>query len=256
MTRSVRTWWIGLSLLLMAGCASVPSDPAARAEFKANNDAFEPLNRRIFAFNLALDQIIIKPVAKGYRAALPQKVRDGLRHFLDNLDEPLVMGNCILQWRLKSAVTAGGRFVVNSTAGVAGIADVATGWKLPKQVGDFGQTLWAWGIGEGPYLIVPVFGPSSPRDGIGQLVDLYLDPLLHIPAHENYPAWFKTGRVLADGIDQRARNLDALDEIERESIDYYAAFRSYYRQNRAAKLRNGKTSTTLPAADFYDDSGK
>lgn len=256
MTRLGRIALIGLSLLLMAGCATVPRDPAARAEFKANNDPIEPLNRKIFAFNLTVDRVLIKPVAKGYRAALPQPIRDALRRVLDNLDEPLVMANCILQARFKSAAVTGGRFAVNSTLGVAGIADVAGGWKMPKQVGDFGQTLWSWDVPNGPYLILPLFGPSSPRDAIGQGVDVYLDPLRYIPAHNDYPNWLTTGRIVVDGVDQRARNLDTLDALQRESIDYYAAMRSLYRQNRAAELRNGKPATTLPPADFYDEPGR
>jgi phospholipid-binding lipoprotein MlaA len=256
MKSPLRAAIIGLCLSLVAGCATVPRDPAARAEYKANNDPLEPLNRNLFAFNLSLDRILMKPLAEGYRRLLPRPVRDGLRRFLDNLKEPRVVGNCILQWRLKSAATAGGRFIVNSTVGLAGINDVATRWKLPKQIGDFGQTLWAWGIGEGPYLIVPVFGPATPRDGIGQGADILLDPFRYIPAHEDYPTWFTLGRVVADGIDERERNLDSLAEIQRESIDFYASFRSLYRQNRAAALRSGKPSTTLPPANFYDDPGR
>ena len=242
--------------LLAAACASVPRDPAAHAEFKANHDPLEPLNRSVFAFNLFADRILIKPLAKGYRWALPGRIRDALRHVLDNLNEPLVLANCVLQARLKPAATTGGRFIVNSTVGVAGIADVATGWKMPKQVGDFGQTLWSWDMPEGPYLIIPIFGPSNPRDGVGRGVDVYLDPFRYIPAHNNYPDAVTTGRIIADGVDQRARSLDSLDEIQRESIDYYASLRSLFRQNRAAELRGEKTSTTLTPAGFYDDPGR
>ncbi|MGA3006431.1 MAG: VacJ family lipoprotein [Opitutaceae bacterium] len=256
MTKPFRTALFGLFLILAAGCATVPRDPAARAEFKANNDPIEPFNRKVFALNVSADKVLIKPLAKGYRWALPGRIRDAIRHVLDNLNEPLVMANCILQGRAKSAVTTGGRFVVNSTVGAAGIADVATGMKLRKQVGDFGQTLWAWGVPEGPYLIIPIFGPSSPRDGLGRAVDVYLDPFRYVPGNYNYPDAVTTGRIVADGVDQRSRNLDSLDEIQRESIDYYASLRSLYRQNRAAELRDGKPLTTLPPADFYDDPGR
>jgi phospholipid-binding lipoprotein MlaA len=255
MKKLMRTAMAGLILLLIAGCATVPRDPAARAEFKANNDPLEPLNRKVFAFNLSADRFLIKPLAKGYRWALPQLVRDSIRHVLDNLDEPLITANCILQARLMSAVTTGARFTVNSTFGVAGILDVASHHKMPKQVGDFGQTLWAWHLPEGPYLVIPIFGPSTPRDGIGQGVDVYLDPYRYVPAHNNYPDAVSTGRIVADGVDQRERSLDSLDEIKRESVDYYASFRSLYRQNRAAELRNQKPSSTLPPAGFYDDPG-
>jgi phospholipid-binding lipoprotein MlaA len=256
MTRPCQVGWIGLLLLLMAGCASVPQDPAARAEFKTTNDPLEPLNRRLFAFNLLIDRLVIKPLAKGYRRVLPQSGRDALRHFLDNLKEPVVVANCVLQGRLKSAGTSSERFLVNSTAGLAGLTDPASGWKLPKQTGDFGQTLWAWGVGEGPYLVIPVFGPNSPRDGIGESIDVFFDPFRYIARHQNYPAAITAGRTVIDGIDLRARNLDSLDAIQSESIDFYASFRSYYRQNRMAELTSGKPSATLPSSDFYDDTAR
>jgi phospholipid-binding lipoprotein MlaA len=255
MTRLIRITMIGLSLLLMAGCATVPRDPAARAEFKANNDPIEPLNRKVFAVNLTFDRALIKPLAKGYRWAVPDWIRDTVRRVLDNLNEPLVMANCILQARLTAAATTGGRFIVNSTFGAGGIADVATDWEMPKQVGDFGQTLWSWHLPEGPYLVIPIFGPSNPRDTVGQAVDIYLDPFRYVPANDNFPDAVTTGRIIANGVDQRERNLESLDEIQRESIDYYASLRSLYRQNRAAELRGEKASTTLPPAGFYDDPG-
>src|SRR5579871_3089771 len=242
MTRLARIAMIGSALLLMAGCATVPRDPAARAEFRANNDPIEPLNRKIFAFNLGVDRVLIKPLAKGYRWAVPDWIRDTVRRIVDNLNEPVTMVNCLLQARLKSAAITGGRFIVNSTFGAGGIADLTTDWEMPKQVGDFGQTLWSWGMPEGPYLVVPIFGPSNPRDGIGQGIDVYIDPFRYEPLNDNYPDAVTTGRIIADGVDQRERNLDALDEIQRESIDYYASLRSLYRQNRAAELKGKKTS--------------
>jgi phospholipid-binding lipoprotein MlaA len=245
-----------LSGSLLMGCATAPRDPAARAEFEANHDPLEPLNRRIFVFNLFIDRILIKPVAKEYRWVLPEPGRDAIRHFLDNLNEPVVFANTLLQARLKSAGITGCRFLINSAVGLAGLKDVASRQNLPKQIGDFGQTLWTWGLPEGPYLIIPVIGPASSRDGIGRGVDVYLDPLRYVPAHESYPTSATVGRIAIDSIDRRARNLDSLDEIQRESIDYYASLRSLYRQNRAAELRGGKPSTILAPADFYDDPGR
>ena len=130
-----RATLLGLSFsLLIAGCASVPRDPAARAEFKANHDPLEPLNRGTFAFNLFVDRILIKPIAKGYAWALPQGGRDALRHFLDNLHEPVVFVNTILQGRMSAAGTTGCRFLVNTTIGIGGLADVASRERLPKQL--------------------------------------------------------------------------------------------------------------------------
>jgi phospholipid-binding lipoprotein MlaA len=243
--------------LLAAACASVPRDPAAHAEFKANHDPLEPLNRSVFAFNLFADRILIKPLAKGYLRLVPKDARAALRHFLDNLNEPIVVANTLLQSRPHAAATAGGRFLVNIIFGFAGLSDVASANNLRKQTGDFGQTLWSWGAPEGPYLILPLIGPSNPRDGIGSGVDVYLDPLRTIAPARSYPTGVSVGRAVADGIDQRAGNIDALDEMQRESIDYYASFRSLFRQHREAELRSGGPAASLPQAppDLYQDPG-
>jgi phospholipid-binding lipoprotein MlaA len=239
--------------LALAGCATVPSDPAARAEFRANHDPIEPLNRKIFSFNLALDRFLIKPLAQGYQKVIPEEGRNALRHFLDNLNEPIVLANTLLQGRFKDARTTGCRFIVNSTAGIGGLADVASHHHLPKQIGDLGQTFWAWGFSEGPYLMLPLFGPSNPRDGIGMGADVYLDPFRYLARKENYPNYVTVGRTVADGIDKRARNLESVDVMQRESVDYYASLRSLFRQNRAAELRGSGPASTLPSPDFYAD---
>jgi phospholipid-binding lipoprotein MlaA len=244
------------SVVLLGGCAAVPQDPAARAQFTANNDPLEPLNRRTFAFNEFVDKILIKPVAQGYRSVLSSAVRDDLRHVLDNLNEPLVAINNVLQFRFKAAGITAGRFVLNTTVGVVGIRDVARHNRLPRQSGDFGQTLSVWGYGEGPYLILPVLGPSSPRDGIGLAVDIYTDPFRYVEQANNYPTWVSIGRASLDGIDRRERAIDPLDEMKHEAVDYYASFRSLYRQNRAAELRVGPAVKNTPPTDFYDDPGK
>jgi phospholipid-binding lipoprotein MlaA len=241
--------------LLLPGCATVPRDPAARAEFKANNDPLEPLNRRIFSFNQFVDRILIKPFAEGYLRVVPRPGRQALRNFLDNLNEPVVFGNTLLQGRFKDAGTTGARFVLNSTLGLAGFADVATQDKLPKQVGDFGQTLYAWGLPEGPYLVLPILGPSSPRDGIGSGVDIYLDPFRYVARAQSFPPAVSLGRAVLDGIDTRASNIDALDEMQREAVDYYASFRSFFRQHRAAELSGSTQPPPLPPSNFYNDPG-
>jgi phospholipid-binding lipoprotein MlaA len=254
--KAFRSVLIAAALSLgLAGCASVPTDPAARAAFKANNDPLEPLNRDTFAFNLFVDRVLIKPLAQGYKAVLPEPIREALRHFLDNLHEPVVLANDLLQGRLKSAGQTGLRFALNTTVGFGGIDDVATGFKLPKKTGDFGQTLWAWGLPEGPYLILPVVGPSSPRDGIGMWVDIYIDPFRYVAGRQNYPSAVSVGRFAADGIDLRSRNIEAIDVMQKEAVDYYASFRSLFRQNRAAMINSEKPSAMLPSTDFYADPG-
>jgi phospholipid-binding lipoprotein MlaA len=239
-------------LALMPGCASVPNDPAARAAFRANNDPLEPMNRDVFAFNEVIDRSIIKPVAQGYVNVVPRAGRDAIYNVLKNLKEPIVFGNDMLQGEGRRAATTAGRFLLNTTVGVLGIWDFAGKHGLARQTGDFGQTLHVWGVGEGPYLIVPIWGPTSPRDGIGLGVDVYLDPLRYVAARYNYPSGISAAEQVTAGIDERSRNLESLDELKRESIDYYAAFRSLYRQHRKAEVER---DTAPPPAtdDMYSD---
>jgi phospholipid-binding lipoprotein MlaA len=255
MKRAVRLVLL-LSAGFAAGCASVPTDPAARAQFEADHDPLEPLNRKTFAFNESVDRTLIKPLAKAYRAVLPRDGREMVRHFLDNLGEPLIFLNTVLQGRFHSAQTTGCRFVVNTTLGLGGLGDVAVKNGLPRQVGDFGQTLWTWGVPDGPYLIIPVLGPSNPRDGIGTGVDLYIDPFRYFARAQDYGSPVTVGRVVVDGVDKRSRNIDPLDEIHKEAIDYYASFRSLFRQHRAAELGGAAKPAALPAPDIYEDPGR
>jgi phospholipid-binding lipoprotein MlaA len=247
-----------MSLLAATGCATVPrNDPVAYAAYKANNDPFEPLNRTTFAFNQKVDRYILKPAAKGYIHALPSKVRDGIRNFLKNLDEPLVFTNNVLQLKFKRAGTTAGRFVLNSTVGLLGTRDFAGRHGMRRQSGDFGQTLYVWHVGSGPYLVIPIFGPTTPRDGIGQGIDIWIDPLFWVTDHIPYRGTIDTIRVVVTGIDERARNLDVLDELQHESVDFYAAMRSLWRQNRQVELNNGTPPPPAPTnlEDLYSDPG-
>lgn len=239
--------------LFAAGCATVPTDPVARAAFKANNDPLEPLNRKIFAFNLLVDRAVLKPIARAYRWIVPASGRDGLRNFLKNLGEPVVLANNVLQGEFRRAGMTSERFVINSTVGIAGLADVAGRHGLDRQTGDFGQTLYVWGAAEGPYLVLPVVGPSNPRDGIGSGVDIYLDPFRYLARKYNYPTALSVAEYAAAGIDERARNIDSLDELQRESVDYYASLRSLFRQHRAGELRRGRPPPAPQLDDFYND---
>ena len=226
---------VALALLALAGCATVPQGPSDPAE----NDPIEPFNRQVFAFNQTLDRNVIKPVARAYRDALPEPVRNGLRSFFDNLREPLVFANDVLQGRGEAAGISGRRFLVNSTVGVLGFVDRATGFGLPKQSGDFGQTLYAWGVGDGPYLMLPFFGPSNVRDTVGLGVDAYAAPISRIGQWDGQQTTnFAFGAT--DGVDLRSRNIESLDAIEASSVDFYAYLRSVWRQNRQVKLNEAK----------------
>jgi phospholipid-binding lipoprotein MlaA len=246
-------------LLTLTGCATVPKDPVGYATYKANNDPLEPLNRKTFAFNQGVDKVVLRPLAESYVHVVPSRMRDGIRNILKNLNEPLVFANNVLQFKFRHAGTTASRFVLNTTVGVFGIWDFAGRHGMPRQIGDFGQTLYVWHVGSGPYLVLPVFGPTTPRDGIGKGIDIWLDPLFWITDHLRYRGTFDTVRVVVSGIDERAQNLDVLDELKRESVDFYAAMRSLWRQNREAQLHDGVLPPPAPGPvkvdDLYADPG-
>ncbi len=247
------------ALTLVAGCASQPK-PAADTwsannnqdieEADEENDPLELLNRFIFSFNLALDTFIFKPAAATYRFLLPVEVRNPVRNALRNLSTPVVLANDLLQGELERAETTVIRFFVNSTVGLLGLFDVAAGWGYPYHDEDFGQTLAVHGVGEGFYLVLPIFGPSNPRDGIGRLVDTFLDPLTYV-AQANDAEEYLFARTAIAGIDLRSRNIEALDDLKRDSIDFYARIRSLYRQKRANDINNGELQGDLPTPGLY-----
>jgi phospholipid-binding lipoprotein MlaA len=243
---------LALLVLTLGACATPPSDPAARAEFDETNDPFEPLNRKIFSFNQFFDRILFRPIAVTYDAAVPEMARDTIRHFLDNLSEPVVFGNDMLQGEFKRANETAGRFLMNSTFGVGGLMDVATKAGLEKQTGDFGQTLYYWGVPDGPYLVLPILGPSNPRDGIGIGVDGYADPYPHVISGATMTN-AEYGRYAVNGIDERARNIQTLDELQRNAIDFYSQLRSLFRQHRASELRHGEPAPLPDLDTLYQD---
>ena len=226
----------------MGGCASVGG---MRRCDDGQNDPFESFNRRVFAFDMQLDRTLIKPVAKAYRSALPEFVRDSIRTVVTNLKEPLVLVNDLLQGRGQTAFITGQRFVINTTVGLAGLTDWATRWGLPLQSGDFGQTLFAWGFNDGPYLVLPLLGPSNVRDAFGLGVDAYASPLGHVGSTD-VRRDLSFSIAAADGLDLRARNIDSLDELERSSLDFYAFLRSVTRQQRHAVLRDARRTPDPP----------
>jgi phospholipid-binding lipoprotein MlaA len=238
---------------IISGCATPPSDPAERAVFEQTNDPLEPLNRQTFEVNLFVDRILLKPVAQVYSAIVPEVGHDALHRALDNMKEPVVVINNVLQGELDRAGTSVGRFALNSTIGVGGFLDVAAKWGLEKQTGDFGQTLFAWGLPEGPYLIAPLLGPSNPRDLIGMGTDAYIDPFSYLATVKDLDD-IQITRFILDGVDRRARNIDLLDDLQKNSLDFYAQLRSLSEQHRAAELRHG--AAPEPAPDFYQDPGK
>jgi phospholipid-binding lipoprotein MlaA len=238
--------------LALAACAAVPTDPVERAAYDEANDPLEPLNREIFDFNLFLDRNFFKPVAQAYVDVVPEFGRKGIRNALNNIGEPLVFANNVLQGEFARAGKTVVRFMGNTMIGVGGLVDVATGAGVEKQTGDFGQTLFAWGAPEGPYLMLPILGPSNPRDGIGMGVDSVMSPYQYIL--DTGPSnWFGYSTYIVDGIDKRAQVLDELDRIERTSIDFYAQIRSLSRQKRREDLYHGNPPAPQLEEDLYTD---
>ena len=231
---------VALSLsAALGGCASTSGGRAAP------DDPLEPLNRVVFDANTSLDKAFIKPIAEGYRRVVPQSMRDRIRAAIDNLAEPRIFANDLLQGRADAAGITFKRFFINTTVGVAGLFDVATEKGLPKQSGDFGQTLYAWGVDHGPYLVLLFFGPSNVRDAFGLGVDLFTTPPgVFVSGHAGVVTGFVVGTV--DGIDLRSRNIETLDEIIASSLDYYAHLKSIAQQRREAELREGRGGAAQP----------
>ena len=229
-----------MSLLLVAGCATPPpaEDKEAVAEFEQVNDPLEPMNRTIFEFNQVVDKAVLKPLAQGYRAAVPPFGRERIRDFLRNLRTPIIFASDLLQGQPDRAMQTAMRFAFNTGFGIGGLIDVAAPGGIAFHDEDFGQTFAVWGVGEGPYLVLPILGPSNPRDAVGLAAEWLVDPVnLQLDrVGEDWAIWTRTGLY---GIDKRESYLDKLDEIERGSLDYYAALRSMYRQIRATEIKNG-----------------
>lgn len=241
-----------LCCLLIFSTASCAGNKGQQDGYKASiNDPIEPFNRGVFAFNDALDIVLIEPVAKVYKAIFPSFFRDSVQSFMRNLRSPLIVGNEILQGDFKNAGVATARFIINTTAGIGGLVDVASAQGLPYEPEDFGQTLAVWGFGDGFYLVLPVVGPSSLRDATGLVADSFADPV-RIVAHNTDNDWIYYTRVGVEGLDTRARLVKAVDDLRRNSLDYYAAVRSAYAQKRNALIRDedGGTPDNPGAADY------
>jgi phospholipid-binding lipoprotein MlaA len=217
--------------LLLAGCADDPN--AANTA----NDPYENTNRQVFTMNQQFDDAVLLPVARGYADVVPDPAREGIHNFLLNLDLPVTFANDILQGEVNRAGQTLGRLVINSTIGIGGLLDPATSFGIPYHQEDFGQTLGVYGAGEGPYIVLPLFGPDPPRDITGQVVDIFLDPTTYISLRDHI--YYSASRDVLHVLDLRSRNLDTLSGIERGSIDYYASVRSLYRQRRNNDIRNG-----------------
>ena len=219
-------------------------------------DCFEKLNRVTFALNMGLDKVIFKPVSKGYRK-LPSTIRTGTSNALSNLSNLITIPNNILQGDFGSAANNSARFIINTTIGIVGIFDPANSFGFEKrEKEDFGQSLGVMGVGEGCYLVLPVLGPSTVRDTVGSIIAMNGGDVWHnitVRDDEEYVKEFKESDYwvsrVTSGVDFRAKNLEAFDAMEKNSVDLYATVRSLYLQDRKNKIKNIKAKT-----DTLDDS--
>ncbi|CCG42871.1 MlaA family lipoprotein [Magnetospirillum molischianum] len=225
-----------VSFAVLSGCTTLPDDPDERAEMESLNDPLEPTNRAIFDVNMALDDAVMVPVAESYRSNTPDWFRDAVHNILTNLQEPYVAGNDLLQGNPRAAADSLGRFLINSTFGLLGARDaVADSGGAKSHKTDIGVTLAVWGIGEGPYMMLPLFGPSNLRDGTGKVAEFWASPTGAVMSANglNVINNVQTG---ADVLDTRTNLLDPMKDLRRSSLDEYAAIRSLYRQSREASI--------------------
>lgn len=215
------------------------------------SDPLEDTNRAVFKFNAAVDDAVINPVIKGYRFVVPKEARNSLGNFLRNLQSPVIFANQVLQGDLEGAKNVVLRAVINTFAGFGGLFDFAGKEGLPHEGEDFGQTLATWGLDHGPYVVVPILGPSTARDSVGYIVDGYADPL----------RWYlfnieKTGRHYTrfglNYLNVRDELMDVLEDLRNSSIDYYASTRSIYYQRREALVNdeNPDDAVTVSIPDY------
>jgi phospholipid-binding lipoprotein MlaA len=232
--------------LALSGCAA-PRAPGAgdTAGAVESGDPLEDTNRGIFSFNQAVDHAVLVPVAKTYRTVLPPPVRRSLHDFLRNLNGPVIFLNDTLQGHLDLAAETLGRLAINTTIGVGGMFDVAAVIGIPYHGNDMGITLATWGFADGPYVVLPVLGPSNVRDLIGQVADSFADPGDYV-AGQHHLLWAVVVRSATAGIDVRSRNIESLADIEKTALDYYATIRSLYRQRRAAQIRHEQPNLPNP----------
>lgn len=246
-----------LALWALAGApahaASAPASPSpaasATADALAIEDPFESLNRRFYAIHRVLDRAILRTLALGYQQGAPRPLQAALHNVVTELGEPMVFANDVLQFRLARAAKTAARFVVNATAGIGGLFDPATKMRLEHHDNGFGDTLGRYGFKPGPYIFLPLVGPSTLRDLLGTAVDFYSDPLSRI----HYPkrAYVQAGVWIVGGLDQRARAEADLQHIDEIGTDSYATLRSLYLQDREARIRGGEgvSIETLPSFD-------
>ena len=248
-----------LSVMVFSSIVYMPQ-LMAKEEYTAN-ECFEKFSRGTLKFNQGLDRALFKPIAKGYRA-LPVPIRTGTGNFVSNLRSLLTFSNNILQGDFGAAGNTAGRFAVNTTVGILGIFDPATKLGLEKRGReDFGQTLGVWGASTGCYFVLPILGPTTTRDALGMVGNVFIDPVYQLThntetdivvgnenlSEHNYYYYKGT-----DAVDFRSKNIETLDSLEKNSIDFYASVKSLYLQNRSQKILNEAATTSQDDDSEWD----
>jgi phospholipid-binding lipoprotein MlaA len=232
------------SLAILSACASVPGGPS-------ENDPFESYNRAMFSFNDGLDKYFLRPVAEGYDKVLPKPVKTGVSNIFSHIGDVFVILNDILQFKFTQTIEDIGRFVFNSTFGLYGLIDVATPMGLPKHYEDFGQTLATWGVGSGPYIVLPFLGPSTIRGTAGEIVAISSNPINSIPSDD-----VRLGTAALSVVDARYKLLKASRIVDQAALDEYSFVRDAYLQYRKNLIYDGnppEEDLTPPPESSADD---
>ena len=235
-----------LMAAVLAACAPTATRGIHHAEARADYDPLQPMNRKVFWFNDKLNVYVLEPITKGWNHVASKPVQRSVSNFFTNLRSPIVVVNDLLQGKVKNGASDVGRFAVNTTIGVLGFFDRATPLGLEQHVEDFGQTLGWWGVPAGPYLVIPIIGPSNPRDGVGLFADSAASVL----------PWFVQWEILfgvraAEIVNTRALLLQEIDEAKQASFDYYVFVRNAYLQRRNALVNDSVGGTNLDQEELY-----
>jgi phospholipid-binding lipoprotein MlaA len=238
-----------LSALGFAACLGTPALACAQ---EAQRDPWESFNRSMYATHEAVDRAVVEPVARGYRAITPRPLRRGVVNFLRNLRAPVIFANDLLQGEFRRAGTTAARFGINSTIGLVGVLDPATSMGLERHDEDFGQTLAVWGVESGPYIFVPLLGPTTLRDGAGRIIDIAFDPMTWAEFDEIEKV--RIARTVVAGVAARELVLETVDDIRRDSVDPYVTVRTSYGLLRESAIQNGPADVQdLPEFEAIDE---
>ena len=240
----------------IVGCAKAPEKSnlyTTQSLNISNSDPLEPINRVVFSFNNIFDRLILRPIAVVYRGIVPEFVRNRVTYSLNNLGMPITAVNNLLQGELAKAGISTSRFLINSTVGILGFFDPASSMGLESNNEDFGQTLTVWGVPSGPYLVLPLIGPSNPRDFTGFLSTSLLDPMYQVGGGSTSGS-LRTYRLATGAVNWRSQNIEVFDDLQNNSVDHYAAVRSFYSQSRESQAADNMEIDNLDTEnEIFDD---